>query len=115
MSEQKKQKCALAPVAAVRPGDKVAYEVQANGKTVLSRGEVFSFRRVGKNRAEITMVHAKTGAMFTNVLKGNSPVMFTELTFDPEGDALTALLVQHLQGILKERMSDFYSIMPVED
>jgi hypothetical protein len=112
MSENK---CFAAPAASIRPGYAVAYSVVIDGKEILSRGEVFGFRRVGHNRAEITLLHAKTGSLFVNVLKGSTPVALTSVTFDPKGDALTALLAKQLEAQLKEQMSDFYSVFPIED
>lgn len=101
--------------AAIRPGYRVAYSVMIGDKEILSRGTVFDFRRVGHNRAEITLMHDKTGSLFTNVVKGNSPVQLSALTFDPTADPLAEFLVQQLQAKLTEQASDFYSILPIQD
>jgi hypothetical protein len=115
MSTQKPA-ATIVPVAAIRAGYKVAFAVGVNGKEILSRGEVFSFRRVGKNRAEIVLLHAKTGSLFTNILKGDSPVEVhaEALVADPT-DALSVALMVHVQELLKGQASDFYTIMPIED
>jgi hypothetical protein len=90
--------------------------VIVNGKEILSRGEVFSFRRVGKNRAEITLLHAKTGALFTNVVKGNDPVeIHSEALVQEPTDALSVAVMAHVAELLKQQASEFYTIMPVED
>lgn len=105
-----------APAAAIRTGYHVAYIVNVNGKEILSRGEVFGFRRVGHNKAEITLMHAKTGAIFSNVLPASSPVLLTGLSFDPEsGDAVAALMGEHLKSVIKAQVSDFFTLMPIED
>lgn len=105
----------VAPAAAIRPGYQVAYTIDVNGKEILSRGEVFGFRRVGHNRVEITLLHAKTRALFINVIKGSTPVLLTSITFRPEDDALTAALSEKLTELLKAQASDFYTVVPIED
>lgn len=113
-NNEKKQP--VVPAAAIRPGYKVAYSIDVNGKEILSRGEVFSIRRVGHNRAEITLLHAKTGAFFTNVLKGGSPVMlFADALVMEPSDPLSVALMEHVQELLKQQASDFYTIFPIED
>lgn len=110
------QKRPVIPAAAVRPGYKVGYSVTVDGKDVLSRGEVFSMRRVAHNRAEITLLHAKTGSLFTNVLKGNSPVLLFSDALVPEPtDPLSVALMEHAMELLKQQASDFYTIMPIAD
>lgn len=106
------------PAAAIRPGIKVGYIVQVDGKEILSRGEVFGFRRVGHDQAEITLLHAKTGSLFTNVVAAATPVVLTGVTLDPkapEADTLTMLLVNTLTETMKQQASDFYSVLPIED
>jgi hypothetical protein len=118
MSDQKPAAVAavIVPAAAMRAGYKVAYPVDVNGKEIISRGEVFSFRRVGHNRAEITLLHAKTGSFFTNVIKGGDPVQVHSdaLVAEPT-DALSVALMEHVKELLKSQASDFYSIFPIED
>lgn len=114
MSEQPSS-VAVVLAAAIRGGYKVAYEIDVNGKAILSRGEVFGIRRVAHNKIEITLMHVKTGALFTNVIKANSPVQLLDVTLDPTAGPLAAFLAEQLINKLKEQVSDFYTVMPIED
>src|SRR5437868_1134131 len=106
----------VAPAAAIRPGYHVGYVIKVGGKEILSRGEVFNIRRTGHDKIEITLLHAKTGAMFTNELKAASPVALTDLPLNPEtGGGLAKMLAEHLTTVLKDQVSDFYTLMPIED
>ena len=116
MTANKPQAAPLVPFAAVRAGYKVAFPVMVNGKEIISRGEIFQMRRVGKNRAEITLMHAKTGALFVNIVKGDDPVQIhSEALVQEPTDALTIALMAHVTELLKQQISEFYAIMPVED
>ena len=109
-------KCAAAPAAAIQVGYHVGYEIDVNGKAILSRGEVFGIRRTGHDEIEITLMHSKTGALFVNKLKAGSGVLQTDLTFNPEdGGPLAKKLAAHLAEELKENISNFYALMPIED
>lgn len=104
------------PAAAIRPGYKVGYVIQVDGKEILSRGEVFGIKRTAHDKIEITLMHAKTGALFTNELKAGSPVVLLGIDLDPKStDSLVQLLVETLMAKLKEQVSEFYTLMPVED
>lgn len=106
---------AVMPFAAVRAGYNIAFPVIVGGKEIISRGEVFALRRIGRNRAEITLMHAKTGAMFTNVVKASNPVQVISEAFVAEPkDALSTALMAHVQSLLKSQMDEFYD-MPIED
>jgi hypothetical protein len=109
-------KCLAAPAAAIRPGYQVGYVIHVDGKEIVSRGEVFSVRRTGHDMIEITLLHAKTGSLFTNELKATSPVLLTDITLNPKtGGGLVKKLMEDLMALLKEQCSDFYTIMPIED
>jgi hypothetical protein len=103
------------PFSAVRAGYKISFSVSVEGKDVVSRGEVFSVRRVSNNKMEITLLHAKTGALFTNVVKGNAVVMIHSevFTFEPT-DALGTFLMAQLTEKIKQDAMDFYTL-PIED
>lgn len=101
--------------ACIRPGYQVAYPVMVDGKEILSRGEVFGFRRVAHDKAEVTLLHAKTGSLFTNVIAATQPVQLTSMMFDPDADALARLMASQLKAAMKGQASDFYTLMPVED
>jgi hypothetical protein len=101
--------------AAIRPGYKIGFVVHVDGKEILSRGEVFGFRRVGHDKAEITLMHFKTGSLFTNVLPANAPVVLLSIQLDEQGDAFTKLVEEQVMGKLKEQASEFFSLMQIED
>jgi hypothetical protein len=106
---------AVMPFAAIRAGYNVAFPVSVGGKEIISRGEVFSIRRIGRNRAEIVIMHAKTGALFTNVVKASNPVhVHSELFTSEPTDALSVALMEHVKGLLKTQMDEFYDL-PIED
>lgn len=102
------------PFAAVQPGYKVAYPVMVDGKEIISRGEVFQVRRVGHNRAEITLLHAKTGSLFTNEVKADRPVIVYSQAFgglmDPTAtDALVLAMRDQFMKIVKSHVEGFYT------
>jgi hypothetical protein len=116
MAQPQNNTTVAAPAAAIRVGYKVGYEIDADGKKILSRGEVFSVRRTGTEEIEITLLHAKTGALFVNKLAANAPVALLDITFNPEtGGPLAKEMAKHLAGVLKENVSEFFAIMPIED
>jgi hypothetical protein len=103
------------PFAAVRPGYKISFQVAVDGKQVVSRGEVFSVRRVSNNKLEITLLHAKTGSLFTNKVKGSDPVMIHSEVFSVEPtDGLGTFLMAQLTEKIKQDAMDFYDL-PIED
>lgn len=108
---------AQAIFAVLKPGMSVAYPVMVNGKEILTRGEVFGVRRVGHNRAEITLLHTKTNALFTNVFKGNDPVFLFSPAFAPLaifGKATTDIFMlalrDQVQKILSDNAQSFYEL-----
>jgi hypothetical protein len=103
------------PFAAVRPGFKIGYSVLVDGQNVLSRGEVFSFRRIGPNRLEITLLHEKTGAFFTDEFRGNdSVIVYSEAFAIPgkkeERDELTEAAFQAVLAAVVANGKGFYAM-----
>lgn len=107
------------PAAAIQPGYTVAYIVDVDGKEILSRGEVFAIRRTGANLAEITLLHAKTGALFTNELEGDAAVLvhsdaFAVLADSQSTDPMVDLMRDALCTRMIEQAKAFYA-RPIAD
>lgn len=104
------------PAASVRAGYKIELPVVVDGKEILSRGEVFAWRRVGNNRMEITLLHDKTGSLFVNVVKASSQVgvkLPTEI-LEPT-DALMTVLREHILETVKQNVIAFYENTPITE
>lgn len=63
------------PAAAISAGMYVAYIIHVNGLEIVTEGEVLSTRRTGAARMEVTIMHGKHSALFTNELRSDAYVV----------------------------------------